>query len=102
MDRHTDTYIFNTFFHAKLSTSDLVGVQNWRRPRQLFEKRLLLFPVHLQNHWCLVVVFTTDRTICLYDSLGTSSRSFRSMEVTEKFLAMEAARFRKLDKSLPG
>ena len=29
MDRHTNIYIFNTFFHAKLSTSGFVGVQNW-------------------------------------------------------------------------
>ena len=44
MDRHADTYIFSTFFHTKLSTSGFLGVQNWRRPRQLFEKRLPLFP----------------------------------------------------------
>lgn len=36
----------------------------------LFSKHLLLVPVHLKVHWCLVTADFIKKTICLYDSQG--------------------------------
>ena len=91
MDKYKDTYIFSTFFYTKLSTSGYQGVHNWKRTSQLFEKRLLMFPVHLHNHWCLVAVDISYRTISLYDSLAKGNTSARPMDIIENFLVQEAA-----------
>lgn len=34
----------------------------------LFSKRLLLVPVHVEVHWCLVTADLTKKTVCLFDS----------------------------------
>lgn len=36
----------------------------------LFSKRLLLVPIHLEVHWCLVTADIVQKKICLYDSQG--------------------------------
>lgn len=38
----------------------------------LFSKSLLLVPVHLEVHWCLVAVDNVRKRICLYDSQGNA------------------------------
>ena len=88
MIKYTDTYIFNSFFYTKLSVAGYQGIRNWKRPSQLFKKRLLIFPVHLGNHWCLISVDPYKRIISLYDSLGKGNASL--MNTVETFLVMEA------------
>lgn len=36
----------------------------------LFSKSLLLVPIHLEVHWCLVTADVAKKKICLYDSQG--------------------------------
>ena len=81
-------YIFSTFFYTKLSISGYQGVCNWKITTELFKKRLLMFPVHLHNHWCLIAVDVNCKTISLYDSLNTSARP---MDIVENFLVMKSA-----------
>lgn len=38
----------------------------------LFSKSLLLVPVHLEVHWCLVAADNARKRICLYDSQGNA------------------------------
>lgn len=38
----------------------------------LFSKSLLLVPVHLEVHWCLVAADNVRKRICLYDSQGNA------------------------------
>lgn len=38
----------------------------------LFSKSLLLVPVHLEVHWCLVMADLVKKKICLYDSQGNA------------------------------
>lgn len=38
----------------------------------LFSKSLLLVPVHLEVHWCLVTADIVNKKICLYDSQGNA------------------------------
>lgn len=89
MDKYKDTYIFSTFFYTKLSTSGYQGVSNWKRTNQLFEKRLLMFPIHLHRHWCLVAVDVSQRIISLYDSLTIGNT--KPMDIIENFLVLEAS-----------
>lgn len=38
----------------------------------LFSKNLLLVPIHLEVHWCLVTADNVRKSICLYDSQGNA------------------------------
>lgn len=38
----------------------------------LFSKSLLLVPIHLEVHWCLVAADNIRKRICLYDSQGNA------------------------------
>lgn len=38
----------------------------------LFSKSLLLVPIHLEVHWCLVAADNIKKRICLYDSQGNA------------------------------
>lgn len=42
------------------------------RQVDLFSKRLLLVPIHLEVHWCLVAANNIKKKICLYDSQGVA------------------------------
>lgn len=50
----------------------------------LFSKRLLLVPIHLEVHWCLVSADIVKKKICLYDSQGISL--LKVARVTTDFL----------------
>ena len=88
VDKFEDTYIFSTFFYTKLSISGYQGVCNWKITTELFKKRLLMFPVHLHNHWCLVAVDVNCKTISLYDSLNNSAKP---MDIVENYLVLKSA-----------
>ena len=64
------------------------GVSNWKRTDQLFHKRLLMFPVHSNNHWSLVAVNVSDRTISLYYSLAIGHGNMKPMDTIENFLVL--------------
>ena len=51
-EKFADVYVYNTFFYTKLLSSCHQGVQSWNKGVNIFSKRLLIFPVHLQVHWC--------------------------------------------------
>lgn len=38
----------------------------------MFSKSLLLVPIHLEVHWCLVAADNIRKRICLYDSQGNA------------------------------
>uniref|UniRef100_A0A8C7KRB5 Ubiquitin-like protease family profile domain-containing protein n=1 Tax=Oncorhynchus kisutch TaxID=8019 RepID=A0A8C7KRB5_ONCKI len=63
-------HFFNSFFHRQLMTKGYEGVKRWTRKVDLFSKALLLVPIHLEIHWCLVMADTASKRIHLYDSQG--------------------------------
>lgn len=63
-------HFLNSFFHRQLMTKGYEGVKRWTKQVDLFSKHLLLVPVHLEVHWCLVTADFIKKTICLYDSQG--------------------------------
>ncbi|KAM9719534.1 uncharacterized protein ACNS7B_020321 isoform 2-T3 [Menidia menidia] len=65
-------HFLNSFFHRQLMTKGYDGVRRWTKQVNLFSKSLLLVPVHLEVHWCLVTADIATKKICLYDSQGNA------------------------------
>ncbi|XP_067892298.1 sentrin-specific protease 2-like [Heterodontus francisci] len=63
-------YAFNTFFYLKLHTGGYRTVKQWTKGIDLFEKDLILVPVHLGVHWCLTVADLRKKLILHLDSMG--------------------------------
>ncbi|CAL8366659.1 unnamed protein product [Lota lota] len=61
---------FNTFFYPKLRTSGYSAVRRWTKKMDIFAADILLVPVHLGVHWCLLVVDFRKKAIMYYDSMG--------------------------------
>ncbi|XP_054452279.1 sentrin-specific protease 5-like [Anoplopoma fimbria] len=67
---HHKVHFLNSFFHRQLMTKGYEGVKRWTKQVDLFSKSLLLVPIHLEVHWCLVTADIDKKKICLYDSQG--------------------------------
>ncbi|KAM9321990.1 sentrin-specific protease 5-like isoform 1-T2 [Pholidichthys leucotaenia] len=65
-------HFLNSFFHRQLMTKGYDGVKRWTKQVDLFSKSLLLVPIHLEVHWCLVMADIAKKQICLYDSQGNA------------------------------
>uniref|UniRef100_A0AAY4BCK3 Ubiquitin-like protease family profile domain-containing protein n=1 Tax=Denticeps clupeoides TaxID=299321 RepID=A0AAY4BCK3_9TELE len=63
-------HFFNSFFHRQLVAKGYEGVKRWTKKVDLFTKRLLLIPLHLEIHWSLLTVDIANKSISLYDSQG--------------------------------
>ncbi|XP_067085899.1 sentrin-specific protease 5 [Osmerus mordax] len=63
-------HFFNSFFHRQLVAKGYEGVKRWTKKVDLFSKRLLLIPIHLEIHWSLITVDMTNQHINYYDSQG--------------------------------
>ncbi|TMS09708.1 Sentrin-specific protease 5 [Larimichthys crocea] len=69
---HHKVHFLNSFFHRQLMTKGYDGVKRWTKQVDLFSKGLLLVPIHLEVHWCLVTADVVKKKICLYDSQGNA------------------------------
>lgn len=69
---HHKVHFLNSFFHRQLMTKGYDGVKRWTKQVDLFSKSLLLVPIHLEVHWCLVIADIVNKKICLYDSQGNA------------------------------
>ncbi|XP_061550079.1 sentrin-specific protease 5-like isoform X1 [Phycodurus eques] len=73
MDAAQNKVLFlNSFFHRQLMTKGYDGVKRWTKQVDLFSKSLLLVPIHLEVHWCLVATDIARKKICLFDSQGSA------------------------------
>uniref|UniRef100_A0A8C6GQX5 Ubiquitin-like protease family profile domain-containing protein n=1 Tax=Mus spicilegus TaxID=10103 RepID=A0A8C6GQX5_MUSSI len=68
-------HVFSTFFYAKLKHSGYSSVKRWTRGINLFEKELILLPIHQRVHWSLVVIDLRKRSIVYLDSMGQTGKS---------------------------
>ncbi|KAM9005125.1 sentrin-specific protease 3 isoform X2 [Sarcophilus harrisii] len=67
-------HFFNSFFYDKLRTKGYDGVKRWTKNVDIFNKELLLIPIHLEVHWSLISVDVRQRTITYFDSQRTLNR----------------------------
>ncbi|KNE62399.1 hypothetical protein AMAG_07621 [Allomyces macrogynus ATCC 38327] len=66
-------HFFNSFFYPKIRDYGHKQVARWAKKFDLFALDLVLFPVHLGNHWCLGCVNFCCKRIEYYDSLHGST-----------------------------
>ncbi|KAG8431010.1 hypothetical protein GDO86_019566 [Hymenochirus boettgeri] len=83
-------HFFNSFFYDKLRTKGYDGVKRWTKNVDIFNKELLLIPIHLEVHWSLVCVNVPNRTITYFDSQRTLNR--RCPKHIAKYLQAEAVK----------
>uniref|UniRef100_A0A3B3BKF7 Ubiquitin-like protease family profile domain-containing protein n=1 Tax=Oryzias melastigma TaxID=30732 RepID=A0A3B3BKF7_ORYME len=83
---HHKVHFLNSFFHRQLMTKGYEGVKRWTKQVDLFSKSILLVPVHLEVHWCLVTADVASKKICLYDSQGNALQKVNIL----KYLITEA------------
>ncbi|XP_016421501.1 sentrin-specific protease 5-like [Sinocyclocheilus rhinocerous] len=81
-------HFFNSFFYDKLRTKGYDGVKRWTKNVDIFQKDLLLIPIHLEVHWSLISVDIKQRSITYFDSQRTLNR--RCPKHIFKYLQAEA------------
>ena len=71
MEKLGDVHIFSSFFYSKLLCGGYEAVCRWHTKIDIFGKRLLMFPIHLDvnSHWCLAAANFVDKQITYFDSL---------------------------------
>ncbi len=109
-DEYPCIHMFNTFFYSTLQRSGYAGVKTWTKKVHLhafrcsftqinlFEKEMIIIPVHLDVHWCCAVINMLDRRIEYYDSLhGNNAQVFRLLR---EYLEQESLDKRKEEMDL--
>jgi len=92
--RREKAYAFSSHLLPAFRIRGHNGVESWTRNEFVFSNDLLLFPIHWDSHWTLVVVDTLYLTIAHYDSMDRGdSDSFAEQQFNDvlTYLAMEAA-----------
>ncbi|XP_014279148.1 sentrin-specific protease 1 isoform X3 [Halyomorpha halys] len=69
-ERYPPIHTFSTFFYAGLQSRGHSGMKRWTKKVNIFEKQLIIIPIHLHMHWCLIVVDLMKKEINYYDSMG--------------------------------
>ncbi|XP_076145219.1 sentrin-specific protease 3b [Alosa pseudoharengus] len=81
-------HFFNSFFYDKLRTKGYDGVKRWTKNVDIFQKDLLLIPIHLEVHWSLVSVDIKRKAVTYFDSQRTLNN--RCPKHIAKYLLAEA------------
>ncbi|XP_039193787.1 sentrin-specific protease 3 [Crotalus tigris] len=81
-------HFFNSFFYDKLRTKGYEGVKRWTKNVDIFNKEILLIPIHLEVHWSLICVEVKQKKITYLDSQRTLNR--RCPKHICKYLQAEA------------
>ena len=67
-DNWPNVYTMSTFFLTKLRTFGYAPLKRWTRSVDVFSYDIILVPVHLDVHWCLVVIHLKKKGVYFYDS----------------------------------
>ncbi|CAO2587909.1 Sentrin-specific protease 2 [Lemmus lemmus] len=68
-------HAFSTFFYPQLKHGGYSAVKRWTRRMNLFEKEIILVPIHQKVHWSLIVIDLRKCSIMYYDSMGHTGQS---------------------------
>ncbi|XP_070565219.1 sentrin-specific protease 1-like isoform X2 [Ptychodera flava] len=93
-------HAFNTFFYPKLTKDGYTSLRRWTRKVDIFEKDLVVVPVHLGMHWCLAVIDFRYKTISYYDSMGGENP--KCLNALREYLRSEHLDKKKSDYDLSG
>ncbi|CAG0918793.1 unnamed protein product [Notodromas monacha] len=70
-DRYPSVFAHQTFFYSTLASRGYQAVRRWTRRVDIFEKEIILIPVHLQIHWTIAVVDMKLKVVSFLDSMGS-------------------------------
>ncbi|XP_051031929.1 LOW QUALITY PROTEIN: sentrin-specific protease 2-like [Phodopus roborovskii] len=68
-------HVFSTFFYPKLKHGGYSSVKRWTRGMNLFEKEIVLVPIHRKVHWSLIVIDLRKQSIVYLDSMGQTGQN---------------------------
>uniref|UniRef100_A0A8C8W4M6 Ubiquitin-like protease family profile domain-containing protein n=1 Tax=Peromyscus maniculatus bairdii TaxID=230844 RepID=A0A8C8W4M6_PERMB len=68
-------HVFSTFFYPKLKHGGYCSVKRWTQGIKLFEKEIILIPIHQKVHWSLIVIDLRKQSIIYLDSMGQTGQS---------------------------
>lgn len=80
-ERYPSVHAFKTYFFPVLSSRGFDDVKKWTSRVDIFAKDLLLIPIHLGNHWAIVVVDMRKKILEFYDSMGSERFDLRYFNV---------------------
>ncbi|XP_046401958.1 uncharacterized protein LOC124167936 [Ischnura elegans] len=86
-NEYPSVHCFNTFFYPKLNSSGYSSVRRWTKKVDIFQKEILIVPLHLEIHWALAVVDFRQKSICYYDSMNGRKKNI--LQVILKYLQEE-------------
>ncbi|XP_014609451.1 PREDICTED: sentrin-specific protease 1-like [Polistes canadensis] len=66
-------HAMNTFFYPKLISGGHSSLKRWTRKIDIFVQDIIVVPIHLGIHWCMSIIDFRDKSICYYDSMGSSN-----------------------------
>lgn len=84
-------HIFSSFFYLNLRNKGYEGVSRATRrisPSLLTDIDLIMFPIHLGQHWCLAAIDFRHRNILYYDSLHGNNQE--CLDLLYTWLASES------------
>nr|KAJ3423016.1 hypothetical protein HK105_004191 [Polyrhizophydium stewartii] len=87
-DKFPRIHVFNTFFYEQLRTRGYSSVRRWTKKVDLFEKDLVIVPVHLGAHWTCAVINLKQKRFEYYDSLHGSNPTCQ--ELLREYLKSES------------
>ncbi|KAL8004040.1 putative Ulp1 protease family catalytic domain, papain-like cysteine peptidase superfamily [Plasmopara halstedii] len=90
------SHFFNSFFYTKVSENgyNYINVRRWTRKIDVFAMDKIFFPINVANmHWCMAVIFMTEKRIQYYDSMHGSGAS--CLKVLLRYLHDESEHKRK-------
>jgi len=89
---HMTSYFYSTL--TRTNKFDYSRVRRWTSKIDIFDMDKILIPIHLGNHWTMLVIQMKKRHIDYYDSLGGSHRCVEDMK---KYLKEEYKDKKKMD-----
>ncbi|XP_015190659.1 PREDICTED: sentrin-specific protease 1-like [Polistes dominula] len=72
-DKFPKIHAMNTFFYPKLLSGGHSSLKRWTRKIDIFAQDIIVVPIHLGIHWCMSIIDFRDKSICYYDSMGSSN-----------------------------
>ena len=82
-------HVFDTFFYSKLAAQGFTDVRDWSRGADIFGHDLIIFPVHTTGHWTLAIVDMRQQTLTYYDSLPSTPRATKVLNIIYNYLVKE-------------
>ena len=86
MRESNNCYIFSTLFSQYLFTlrKSYGEVNQWNKSSNIFNERIVLFPLFELSHWFLGVLEFKDKNIYILDPYVPQSKSIRSIKLEHK------------------